>query len=286
MARELTYCTAEVAALTRLSPHLRRLVLRNVPSSWASAGVADEAVLLVFPGTDGQVLLPPDVDDGDPYRLSRWYTVRRFDPEHRELTVDLVVHDVGASARWARQAREGQPIGMSDPRHWYAPPADAGWQLLLGDLTALPAISRVLEEHDGRHPVRAYVQVPDPADAVPVDLPAAASLEWVVDADPQAMLRRLRALRLPPGAGYVFVAGETGVTRDVRRHLRHQLGLANGAYTVTGYWRPRSEEWLARYEIAAAELGLEALYEQMETAGADVEALTDELDRRLASAGL
>lgn len=265
---------------------MRRLTVEGF-TGWTSDGAPGEAVLLVFPDADGQVRLPDERED-DPYERARWYTVRGWDAAAGRLTLDLVHHDAGESARWARRARPGDVIGVSSSRSWYARPADGQWQVLVGDLTALPAISRAIESHTDGSPLHAYVEVPGPADAQPLELPAGARITWWHQPDDHtSRLGELFAgVQIPDGPGYVFVAGEAAGTREARRLLRHQQGRSADRYCVTSYWRVRSREWLDRFAAVQDQLDLQPLYEQMEVEGADTEALADEVDRRLATAGL
>ena len=289
MAREFSYFPAYVICLTHVTPHLRRLVLGGVGAAgWTCSDLPDEAVLLVFPGRGGRLVMPDEVTGGDPHEHSRWYTARSYDEEHDELTVDLAAHPVGLSTRWARSVQPGDPIGVSSPSSWWSRPADATWQVLIGDLTALPLISRVLEEvSDGLH-TQAVVEVPGAADEQQLVAPAGAEVRWVHTAPgrPSSLEDIARSVYLPAGPGYVYVAGEAGAARGVRRHLRHERGLGAPRYGVSGYWRNRSEEWMQRFHAVQWQLGLEELYARFETPDADKEALNDELDRRLAAAGL
>ena len=44
------------------------------------------------------------------------------------------------------RAEVGDVVFLSPAKGWYAPPSDAGWQLLLADMTALPALGRIVEQ--------------------------------------------------------------------------------------------------------------------------------------------
>jgi NADPH-dependent ferric siderophore reductase len=289
VAREFSYFPAYVVCLTQVTPHLRRLVLGGVGAAgWACLGQPDEAVLLVLPERGDRLVMPDDVTEGDPHERSRWYTVRGYDSERDELAVDLAAHPVGLTSRWARSVEPGDPVGVSSPHSWWDRPADATWQVLIGDLTALPLISRVLEEvSEGLH-TQVVVEVPEAADEQRLMAPAGAEVRWVhtLHGQPSTLESIARSMYLPPGPGYVYVAGESSATRGVRKHLRHERGLGAQRYSVAGYWRDRSEEWMQRFHAVQAQLGLEELYARFEAPDADKEALNDELDRRLAAAGL
>ena len=46
----------------------------------------------------------------------------------------------------------------------------------------------------------------------------------------------VRGIGWPEGPGYFWMAGESAQMRDIRRHLRHEVGFAAGAFDVMGYW--------------------------------------------------
>lgn len=257
MARELSYTRASVVDLAPLTPGMHRLTLSvDATASRGLPGVPDEAVLLVFPDDDGHVRLPHERDDSDPYEKARWYTVRHHDPASRQLVIDLVRHGVGQSAHWASRVRPGDRIGVSSSCTFYEPPADTGWQLLVGDLAALPAISRIVESHTDGSPMHAYVEVPGTADQQELELPAGVEVTWVHDGGHPSRLADLCSSRaLPDGPGYVFVAGEAAATREARRVLRREHGLTPRRCCVTGYWRVMSPPLTDRSGAVRASAG-------------------------------
>ena len=46
----------------------------------------------------------------------------------------------------------------------------------------------------------------------------------------------MRGLEWPESPGYFWMAGESAQMRDIRRHVRHDLGWDNRHYDVMGYW--------------------------------------------------
>src|SRR3954453_6885579 len=119
---------AVVRARESMSPHLLRLTM-SVPG-FESTGIPDEWVGLVVPGQF----------------QSRYYTVRSWSAG--ELVLDVVVHEVGLVTEWAQLDVVGQDVTITEPKGSFAMPAKAGWLLLVGDLTALPAIGRITETVD------------------------------------------------------------------------------------------------------------------------------------------
>jgi NADPH-dependent ferric siderophore reductase len=126
-------------------------------------------------------VLPTRADDwwpqivAMPDEIRPWvrnYTVRHLRPELGELDIDFVVHgDTGPASGWAQRARSGVWVGLLDQTAPYDPPAGTRWQLLVGDETALPAISAIVENLPDGTDAQAFVEVPTPADRVSLSCP-------------------------------------------------------------------------------------------------------------------
>ncbi len=204
---------AVVRERTVLSEHLVRLVL-DAPAGLESTGVPDEWLALTVPGQF----------------QTRYYTVRSLDAS--SLTIDVVVHEHGLVTEWAQTDCVGQTVGLSAPKGSFQLPTDAGWVVLAGDLTALPAMARIRESVSSV-PVTVHAEVSDAPLQDYVDAP----VEWH-QAEPgtSELASIVRGLDWPEGPGYFWMGGESAQMRDIRRHLRHDLGRDTRHYDVMGYW--------------------------------------------------
>ena len=145
MSTRAAQYTAVVLRREQLSSHFVRLALGGPGlAGFTSTGVPDEWVALAVPGQ---------------FQI-RYYTVRSF--RDGELTLDVVVHDHGLVTEWAAGDCVGDTVTVSEPKASFAMPPGAQWLLLVGDLTALPAMARIIESTAGI-PVRAWAEVPDGA---------------------------------------------------------------------------------------------------------------------------
>jgi NADPH-dependent ferric siderophore reductase len=112
----------------------------------------------------------------------------------------------------------------------------------VGDETALPAMSRFLEEMAPG--VRALVLI-EAADAREFrKLPSAANAEitWLYrDGSPAGqsglLETALRALMLPDGATHAWLAGEIETVRRLRAYLLAEEGFSKSQIRAAGYWR-------------------------------------------------
>ncbi|MBI5268918.1 MAG: siderophore-interacting protein [Burkholderiales bacterium] len=219
---ELKFRDLVVRRVERPSPHLVAVVL-------GGEGLAD----FTSPSFDDHVKVFIPTLEGEPAR--RDYTPRRFDPVAGELTREVGLHGDGPAAAWAAQAARGQPLRVAGPRGSFLIPTDYAWHLLVGDETALPAISRRLEELPADAVVQVWLQVADPADR---RLPASAcrpQVQWLDDG--AGVLSLARGWRLPAGEGYVWAAGEGAVMAELRRILVDDKGHDKRAIRAAAYWK-------------------------------------------------
>ncbi|WP_333764620.1 siderophore-interacting protein [Streptomyces sp. IBSBF 2390] len=258
--------TAQVVRTERLTPHMQRVVLGGEGlAGFAADTCTDHYVKLLFG--------PPGVTYPEPFDLERiraefpreqWpvtrtYTVRAFDPEHRELTLDFVIHgDEGLAGPWATRVRPGDPVRFMGPGGAYAPAPDADWHLLAGDESALPAIARALETLPAGARAHAFIEVSGPEEEQKID--SEVEVVWLHRGTRpvgEALLEAVRALDFPAGRPHAFVHGEAGFVKELRRLLRVELQIPREDLSISGYWRlghnedgwqASKRDWNARIE--------------------------------------
>lgn len=176
-----------------------------------------------------------DSPAGEPVR--RDYTPRHFDNARRELTIEFALHGHGQASDWAAAATAGQRAAIGGPRGSMIIPKDYDWHLLIGDSSALPAITRRLEELPENSAVQVILLLDEPATcrALPGQRPVQ------MCSDDEALLAAVSALQLPPGEGFVWAAGEAGVMKRIRSQMVVDKGHPKEAMRVAAYWRHGAE---------------------------------------------
>ena len=217
-----------------------------------------EIVTLLFAEAGREIVLPVNgwsFPAGAEHQPWRNYTVRRHDPAAGEIDVDVVLHDPrGPACTWAADAELGASVGYAGPRVDFAPRASAGWLLLCGDETAVPAIAAILEAPAPAERVVAVMEVHDRdetagARARPTALGSSGCTATACAAGTTTHLAdALRALELPHGPGQAWGAAESMVAKQIRTVLRGERGCrsstsrrpATGDWTAPPRRRPRS----------------------------------------------
>lgn len=243
----------EVDSVEYLTPHMRRIVFRSSALAGLDAWPAAHVKLFFPRGAQREPVLPTLDASGRPVwpppeqrPVTRTYSLRRYDPERRTLTVDFVLHDPsGPAAGWAARAEPGQRAGLAGPGGPRPLLRPAPWYLLGGDLSALPAMAALLESLPGDARGHAFIQVPSPLDMQVIRAPAAMRLTWLV-ADvhaPDKLGEMIRQLPFPPGDPFVWLAGENAQVVALRDFMRRDRAVPVARLYAVPYWkRSQSEE--------------------------------------------
>lgn len=256
--RVRTVGTAVVVRTERLGPHMVRVVLGGDGLAGFGAGAyTDHYVKLLFPAEGVTYATPWNLEQirsthpREEWPRQRAYTVRSWDPAHLELTLDFVVHgDEGLAGPWAARVQPGEPVRFLGPGGAYAPDPAAGWHLLVGDESALPAIGAAMERMPVGAVVHALVEVEGPRDELKIATPDGVAPLWIHRGSRpigEALTEAVKALAFPSPDVHAFVHGEAGFVKTLRRHLRLERGIPRERLSISGYWRlgETDEGWRA-----------------------------------------
>ncbi|MER6529873.1 siderophore-interacting protein [Streptomyces sp. NPDC001508] len=280
LAAPYRFFPLQVVRTRRLGPSLVRI-------GFAGPGLRDfrshghDQSLSLFLPRPGQrePVVPLDLGDAwwqawrelpdDVRAVMRSYTLRALRRDAlghtTEIDIDFVLHGVepgadapaGPASRWAATAVAGDrvlvlgPVIADNRAIRFRPPEDTDLVVLWGDETAVPAATAVLESLPAGLRVRAWLEVPHAGDVQDVRTEAEADITWLVqDEGSPTAVDALRAARLPAAQRpYVWIAGESGRVKELRRHFVGERGFDRRRVTFVGYWRRGlSEEQLREAE--------------------------------------
>lgn len=201
----------------------------------------DEAGVLTLPSRNGLMLTWPR----DPLPVTREYTVRRYDAVAGLLDIDIALHPGGLGSDWAESAAPGDRIHVAGPPGGMVVPPRYDRYLLAGDITALPAIDRRLEELPRDAAGWALIEVADASEEIDLDPPPGFQVRWLHRGDrapgtSDVLERAIMQLpqRVPDGERwFCWLAGEAGTLKALRRWVADAWRLPRYDQYISGYWK-------------------------------------------------
>ncbi|MFB7589658.1 siderophore-interacting protein [Streptomyces sp. NPDC056169] len=253
------FFSLQVDRTRRLGPSLVRVTFTGEDLKRFAAGGRDQSLSLFLPHPGQEAPVLPPLDDPDMYAiLGAWrampdgeravmrsYTVREQRTDPNEMDIDFAIHeDGGPACRWAAQATPGDRVVVLGPAVAantgvrFQLPEDADSVLIWADETALPAASAILEWLPAETRAQVFLEVPYSGDRMDLATEADATVTWLVQEEgaPSAV-DAVRGVELPGEAPYVWIAGESGAVKALRRHFVRERELDRRRVTFVGYWR-------------------------------------------------
>ncbi|GGX47176.1 MULTISPECIES: siderophore-interacting protein [Streptomyces] len=276
VAAPFRFFSLQVVRTRRLGPSLVRVSFAGEDLRHFFSDGCDQSLSLFLPHpgqTEPQV--PVELGDGwwqgwrelpdDVRAVMRSYTLRALRRNPDEIDIDFVLHGIepgaatpaGPASRWASRAAAGDRVlllgpAVADNRAIrFRPPQDTDLVVIWGDDTAVPAVSAILETLPAGTRARVWLEVHDAGDIQDLTTAADAEITWLVqegapaEGSPMA-LDVVRDAGLPAAEHpYVWIAGESGCVKALRRHFVGERGVDRRRVTFVGYWRQGlSEEQL------------------------------------------
>ncbi|GAA1355017.1 siderophore-interacting protein [Streptomyces beijiangensis] len=261
----------QVVGARRLGPSIIRVTFGGPELREFAAGGRDQSLSLFLPQPGQYEPVLPPLEAGDDwftrYRalpddiraVMRSYTVRaqRRRPDD-EVDIDFAVHDDGGPAcRWALRAAPGDRVTVLGPAVAdntavrFRPREGTDSVLIWADETALPAAAAILEWLPAGTTARVWLEVQHTRDRQALNTAADARITWLVrEEGAPAAVDAVREAALPGTRPYVWIAGESGSVKALRRHLVRERGLDRRDITFVGYWRRGLSEEQLREEAA------------------------------------
>lgn len=238
----------EVARVERLSARFVRVTLAGGLDRFRPVG-PDQFVYVLLPPPGRAALTVDATFTWSRYEelaeldrpVGAYYTVREHRPDRGEVDLDVFLHDpAGPGSGWAATAEPGSPAALWGPRTAWQPPSGTARWLLVVDETGIPALEAVVASRPPGLSVTALIEASDPADLSHLDLEVEVHHVWRSGAPAgttDLLVEAVRDLELAPDWLYAWGGAESRAMRDVRRHLRAEVGLAREQVSMTPYWR-------------------------------------------------
>jgi NADPH-dependent ferric siderophore reductase len=170
----------------------------------------------------------------------RDFTPRAWDPAAQTLTLDFALHEKGPASEWARRSSIGDTLWIGGPRGSTIVPNDFDWYWLIGDATSFPSIGRRLAHLRAGVGVTVIGLIADQGERQTFATQTSFEVRWVestgdVQGDALRMLEAVRHLPTPDGDGFVWIACEAFIARQLYNLVVDGLELPKQWVKAAGY---------------------------------------------------
>ncbi|MGJ5641470.1 siderophore-interacting protein [Formosa sp. S-31] len=227
-----------------VTPHYIRVILESDQMDlFQEANIGDNNKLVIPMDKTKPLQLP----DGPPKGgvsdfYIRTYTLRAIDFEKSEMTVDFVMHgETGPASKWAINAQPGDQLGVLMKAKRKPLFQEADWYLLVGDHTALPVISAILEQLPSNAQGQVVLEVPEPEDVLELEKPEHIQIHWVFNPTPGENSQLVSVMKEIPLDVYpnkfVYAAAEYHIVKEMQDLLRQEQSLERKDWYAFSYWK-------------------------------------------------
>ncbi|MEP4051066.1 MAG: siderophore-interacting protein [Litorimonas sp.] len=222
----------EVTKSVRITPNMHRITLGGKSLNGFPENRAGGYIKFRLPTPEGDK------------PIVRTYTIRS--QTAHGIDVDFALHGSdaehsGPATRWALGAELGDDILVGGPGPAKPLPEGKGPFLLVGDMTALPAISVNLENLPDDATGHAIILIREEADKQVLIKPEGVTLQWIVETDlgaiPTLLVDAVRRLLNPQKLAYAWVACEFEAMKLLRQYLRTEQNFGKDRLYISSYWK-------------------------------------------------
>ena len=226
---ELEVIKSEVISLNMLRVTLGGVGMNNFPE-----GFAGGYIKLRLTGKEEREV------------VTRTYTIRN--QRNNEIDVDFVLHgdSGGPASRWAAKCKRGDKILIGGPGPKTTVDSSKDWVLMVGDMTALPAISVNIEQLPPETIGYIVVEIFDEADIQALPVPKGVQLNWLLNSEPgknsTVLADFVKKIDWLDGQVSAWVASEFNSMRNLRDYLQNVRRLKKEDLYISSYWKLGSNE--------------------------------------------
>ncbi|WP_028867148.1 siderophore-interacting protein [Psychromonas arctica] len=215
-----------VSQVIDLSPHLRRIVVTGDSLKDFPIDQEGSYVKIVLQ-KEGKLVM-------------RSYTIRLFDREKNELSLDFVINrHQGPATDWAQNAKIGDNIGIAGPGPMKITNYDHHSYLLVGDLTSMNALNGYIPKFKKEADIKAIIAVPNRKDIIKMDYDDSRNTLWFIEDEATMTLEEtvLEAAKHMAKDSHVFLGLEARSIRALRPVLQEEIGFDRLNIFAVGYWK-------------------------------------------------
>ncbi len=235
----------EIVRTSDITPNMKRITLGGKALEGFPEKQEGSYIKLWFPWPGEHEISMPDANQprgpgNGP--MMRTYTIRRFDSASLELDIDFALHgDEGPASRWAMYAQPGDRITISGPGSGTMIDPAADWFFMVGDMTALPALTANLKLLPDNARGYFVMEVLHESDIQELARPENIEMHWMVNPSPgtgdSGLLDRVRQLAFLDGRPFVWAACEFNTMRALRHYFRQEKQVERFHVYASSYWK-------------------------------------------------
>lgn len=228
----------EVKSITDITPNMRRITLGGAGIKDFPVEQESAYIKLMFPQDTGQK------------PIIRTYTI--IQQRDYEIDVDFVLHGLdhkgaeGPASQWAKTTTVGDSILIGGPGPKKYINHEADWFLLVGDMTALPAITVNLAQLPVDAVGYTVIEVLDEEDIQSLKKPQNIEVHWVVNPAVNdchsPLLEKVKSLVWLEGKAGVWTACEFSSMRALRQYFKKEKDVAKDYLYISSYWKLDNSE--------------------------------------------
>lgn len=232
-----------------ITPHYIRVILTGEVDIFEEAVLGDNNKVFIppsgvsklhmrrFDSDKNEWILPPK----DVLPIMRTYTHRNIDLEKKELTIDFVNHGKsGPASAWAIEAKPGCQIGVAMKLNKKQLVPKTNWYLLVGDATAIPVLSVILESLPSTAKGICIIEVHGKEDEQELKTKAKIDFNWIHNPTPEkgsTIIKKVKEVNIPEANKFGYVACEFSSVKEIRNYLRKDLNWHSKELYAYSYWK-------------------------------------------------